>query len=97
MRTSSDTAAGHLPHHQAVAVDVGHDVGLEVVLVHGLVEDLRSHVPSRAHARVQRDVHLIGVTMTTHHNRTHDSTGSPQGIYDNEFAKSSGNLLDYYY
>lgn len=77
--TSGDAAASHLPHHQAVAVDVGHDVGLEVVLVHGLVQDLRGHIPPRAHACVQRDVHLIGVTITTYHNIALDSTGSAIG------------------
>lgn len=36
-RTSRHAAPRHLPDHQSVAVDVGHDVGLEVVLVHALI------------------------------------------------------------
>lgn len=37
VRTSRHAAPCHLPDHQSVAVDVGHDVGLEVVLVQALV------------------------------------------------------------
>ena len=64
-RTSGDAAPGHLPDDEAVVVHVGHDVGLEVVLVEALVQDLGGHVASRAHPGAQRDVHLIGVAMAT--------------------------------
>lgn len=66
VRTSSDAASSHLPDDQAVAVHVGHDVGLEVVLVETLIQDFRRHVASRPHPGAQGDVHLVGVAMATH-------------------------------
>lgn len=67
-RTSGDAASGHLPDDQAVAVHVGHDVGLEVVLVEALVQDLGGHVAPRPDPGAQRDVHLAGVAMATQFN-----------------------------
>lgn len=41
--TSRHTSAGDLPQYEAEAVHVGHDVGLEMVPVQSLVQNLRSH------------------------------------------------------
>lgn len=60
--TSCHTSPGHLPDNEAVAVDVCHDVGLEVILIQGLVQHLWSHIPPGTHPCAQRDVHLISVT-----------------------------------
>lgn len=65
VRTPGDAASGHLPDDESEAVHVGHDVGLEVVLVEALVEDLGGHVASRPHPGAQGDVHFVRVTMTT--------------------------------
>lgn len=64
MNTSSDTASGHFPYNQPVAVDVRHNVGLEVVLVQSLVQDFWSHIASGPHTCAQWDVHFICVTTT---------------------------------
>lgn len=64
INTSSETASGHFPYNQSVAVDVRHDVGLEVVLIQSLVQDFWSHVASGPHTCAQWDVHFICVTET---------------------------------
>lgn len=63
VRTSGDAASGHLPDDEAVAVHVGHDVSLEVVLVEALVQDLGSHVAPRPDPGAQGDVHLVSVAV----------------------------------
>lgn len=63
--TSGYAAPSHLPDDEAVAVDVSHDVRLEVVLVEALVQDLRGHVAPRPDPSAQRDVHLISVATAT--------------------------------
>ena len=63
--TSGHAASGHLPDDEAVAVDVRHDVRLEVVLVEALVQDLRGHVAPRPDPSAQRDVHLVSVATAT--------------------------------
>lgn len=60
--TSCDTASRHLPHDQPVAVDVGHDVRVEVVFTQAFVEDLWSHVAPGSCTSAQRDVNFITVT-----------------------------------
>ena len=65
VRTSGVAAPGHLPDDEAVAVHVGHDVRLEVVLVERLVQNLRRHVTPRADPRAERHVHLVSVAMAT--------------------------------
>lgn len=67
--TSGDAASGHLPDDQAVAVHVGHDVSLEVVLVEALVQDLGGHVAPRPDPGAQRDVHLVSVAAATQTNK----------------------------
>lgn len=63
--TSCHAASGHLPDDESVAVDVSHDVGLELILVQALVQNLGGHVAPRPNTRAQRDVHFIGVAMVT--------------------------------
>lgn len=67
--TSCHTATGDLPDDEAVAVDVGHEEGLEVVLVEALLQHLGGHVPPGSHASARGQVHLIGVTDTRHKHR----------------------------
>lgn len=62
VRTSCYTAAGNLPDDEAIAIYISHDVGLEVVLVQGLAQHLRGHVPPGPNPRTQRNVHLVGIT-----------------------------------
>ncbi len=64
VNTSSDTASGHFPYNQPITVDVRHDVGLEVVLIQSLIQDLWSHIASGPHTCAQWDVHFICVTET---------------------------------
>lgn len=64
-RTSGDAASAHLPDDEAVAVHVGHDVGLEVVLVEAVVQNLWGHVAPGSDPAAQRDVHLAGVAIAT--------------------------------
>lgn len=65
VRTSGDAASRHLPDDETVAVHVGHDVSLKVVLVEALVQNLRGHVAPRPYAGAQRDVHLVSVAAAT--------------------------------
>ena len=60
--TSREAASGDLPQDESEAVHVGHDVGLEVVPVEGLLQHLGGHVALGAHPGVGGDVHLVGVT-----------------------------------
>lgn len=62
--TSCDAAPRHLPHDQSVTIDVGHDVGMKVVLTQTFVEDLWGHVAPGSCTSAQRDVDFITVTVT---------------------------------
>lgn len=88
LSTSSDAASGHLPDDEAVAVHVGHDVGLEVVLVEALVQDLGGHVAPRPHPRAQRDVHLVGIATATQRTRHHTLDHLTENANDDGGAKS---------
>lgn len=63
--TSCHATSAHLPDDESVAIDIGHDVRLEVVFVQALVQDLGGHVAPCPNTCAQRDVHFIGVAMAT--------------------------------
>lgn len=63
--TSCHATSAHLPDDESIAVDISHDVRLEVIFVQALVQDLRGHVAPCPNTCAQRDVHFIGVAMAT--------------------------------
>lgn len=74
--TSCHATSGHLPDDESVAVDIGHDVRLELIFVQALVQDLRGHVAPCPNTCAQRDVHFIGVAMTSKESFSCSLTGS---------------------